>query len=69
MKLYLMQHALAYPAEEFGERPLSPAGIKQAKAAGRGIKKLGLGFDLIVTSQKRRAQQTAALIAEAVRYP
>ena len=69
MKLYLMQHALAYPTEENAERPLSPAGIDQAKAAGRGIKRLGLGFDLIVTSPKRRAQQTAALIAEAVRYP
>jgi phosphohistidine phosphatase len=69
MKLYLMQHALAYPTEENAERPLSPTGIDQAKAAGRGIKRLGLGFDLIVTSPKRRAQQTAALIAEAVRYP
>lgn len=64
-----MQHALAYPAEEDAERPLSPTGIDQAKAAGRGIKRLGSGFDLIVASPKRRAHQTAALIAEAVRYP
>ena len=69
MRLYLMQHAFAYPAEENAERPLSPTGINQAKAAGRGIKRLGLTFDLIVASPKRRAQQTAALIAEAVRYP
>lgn len=69
MELYLMQHALAYPAEEEAERPLSPVGIDQAKAAARGIKRLGLVFDLIVTSPKRRAQQTAALIAEGVRYP
>ena len=69
MKLYLMQHALAYPAEKDPERPLSPAGIDQAKAAARGIKRLGLSFDLIVTSPKRRAHQTAALIAEGVRYP
>jgi phosphohistidine phosphatase len=69
MKLYLMQHALAYRAGEDPERPLSPEGVAQAKAAARGIKRLGLGFDLIITSPKRRAHQTAALIAEAVRYP
>lgn len=69
MKLYLMQHAFAYPAEQDSQRPLNPAGIDQAKVAARGIKRLGLSFDLIVTSPKRRSQQTAALIAEAVRFP
>ena len=69
MKLYLMQHALAYPADKDPERALSPQGVDQAKAAARGLKRLGLTFDLIITSPKRRAQQTAALVAEAVRYP
>jgi phosphohistidine phosphatase len=69
MKLYLMQHALAQPADKDPERHLSPAGIVQAKSAGRGIKRLGLGIDLIITSSKRRAHQTAALIAEAIRFP
>ncbi len=69
MKVYLMQHALAYSSQEDQERPLSPAGIDQAKAAAKGIKRLGLSFDLIVTSPKRRAHQTAALIAEGVRFP
>ena len=69
MKLYLMQHALAYSAEEDSERPLSPAGINQAKASARGIKRLGLEFDLIVASPKRRAHQTAALIAERAPLP
>ena len=69
MKLYLMQHALAYSAEEDPERPLSPEGIQQAKSSAHGIKTMSLTFDLIVTSTKRRAQQTAALVAEAVRYP
>jgi len=64
-----MQHALAYSSQEDQERPLSPAGIDQAKAAAKGIKRLGLTFDLIVTSPKRRAHQTAALIAEGVRFP
>lgn len=69
MKVYLMQHALAYSSEEDQERPLSPAGIDQAKAAAKGIKRLGLSFDLIVASPKRRAHQTAALVAEGVRFP
>ncbi len=64
-----MQHALAYPAEMDVERPLSPDGINQAKAAARGIKRLGLDFDLIIASPKRRSHQTAALIAEKIRYP
>ena len=69
MRLYLMQHALAYSAEEDAERPLNPDGVKQAKHSASGIKRLGLVFDLIMTSPKRRAKQTAALVAEAVRYP
>jgi phosphohistidine phosphatase len=64
-----MQHALAYSAEEDAERPLNPVGVKQAKQSASGIKRLGLVFDLIMTSPKRRAKQTAALVAEEVRYP
>ncbi len=69
MKLYLMQHALAFSAEEDKERPLTPEGIAQAKAAAKGIKRLGLTFELIIASPKRRARQTASLIAESVRFP
>lgn len=69
MKVYLMQHAFACSSAENPERPLSPEGIVQAKAAAKGIKRLGLSFDLIVSSPKRRAHQTAALIAEGVRFP
>lgn len=69
MRLYLMQHALAHPSAEDAERPLNPDGVKQAKHSASGIKRLGLVFDLIMTSPKRRARQTAALVAEEVRYP
>lgn len=69
MKLYLMQHAFAYSAEEDPERALNPIGIEQTKQAARGLKRLGLKVDLIMASPKRRAQQTAALIAEGIRYP
>ncbi len=69
MQLYLMQHGLAQNEEQDPTRPLSSEGIEQVKATARGIRRLGLDFVLIVTSPKRRAQQTAALVAEAVRYP
>ena len=69
MRLYLMQHAVAYSSDENSEKVLSPAGIEQAKQSAHGIRRLGLEFDLIMTSPKRRAKQTAALVAEEVRYP
>lgn len=69
MKLYLMQHAFAYPASENPERPITPEGVQQAKLSAEGVKRLGINFDLIISSTKRRAQQTAALIAEGLRYP
>ena len=69
MKLYLMQHAVAYSSEENSPRALNPAGIEQARLSAHGIRRLGLEFDLIMSSPKRRAKQTAALVAEEVRYP
>lgn len=69
VELYLMQHALAYPVDEDPQRPLTPEGVLQAKTSAKGLRRLGLEFDLIVTSPRRRAQQTAALVAEATRFP
>ena len=68
MKLYLMQHAPAYPATENPERPVTPEGVQKTRSAAEGMKKLGIHFDLIISSTKRRAQQTAALLAEGLRY-
>lgn len=69
MQLYLMQHGIALAGEDDAERPLSPAGVEQIRESAAGIKQLRLAFDLIMASPKRRAHQTAALIAEALRYP
>lgn len=69
MNVYLMQHGRAYSEAEDPQRGLNPEGVGQVKAAGRAMRLLGLNFDLIAASPKRRAQQTAALVAEAVRYP
>ncbi|MBW2451998.1 MAG: phosphohistidine phosphatase SixA [Deltaproteobacteria bacterium] len=69
MQLYLMRHGLAYSEKEDPLCVLSPEGIDQVKSVGRALRSLSLRFDLILASPKRRAQQTAALIAESVRYP
>lgn len=69
MHLYLMQHGVAMTKAENAERPLSEVGIVQVRQAAAGIRQLLPGFDLIACSTKRRAQQTAALVAEAVRFP
>lgn len=69
MKLYLMQHGKAVSKEQDPARPLSREGVEQIQASARAIQQLGLAFELIVCSPKRRSHQTAALVAETIRYP
>jgi len=45
---------------------LTPKGIEEAKTAGRGLKALGLGFDVAFTSALTRAQHTLKLILEEI---
>jgi 2,3-bisphosphoglycerate-dependent phosphoglycerate mutase len=48
---------------------LTPKGIEEAKAAGRGLKALGLSFDVAYTSALTRAQHTLSLILEEIGQP
>jgi len=41
---------------------LTPQGVREAKAAGAALKKLGLGFDVAYTSALTRAQHTCTLL-------
>jgi phosphohistidine phosphatase len=64
MDLYLIRHADARPlGEEDGqhdaERPLSPAGQRQAEVLGARLQKLEPRLQLMVTSPLLRARQTA----------
>jgi len=43
---------------------LTPAGVAEARAAGRKLKAQGLGFDVAYTSALKRAQRTLDLILE-----
>uniref|UniRef100_A0A7C2GG91 Phosphohistidine phosphatase n=2 Tax=Thermus islandicus TaxID=540988 RepID=A0A7C2GG91_9DEIN len=70
MELFLVRHALAAPLPEgAGEeadaaRPLTAKGIRRFRKVVRGLKALGVSLDLVLTSPKRRALETAELLAE-----
>jgi phosphohistidine phosphatase len=69
MEIYLMQHGPNLSKDEDPEEPLSPGGKIQVSRAAKAIKRMGLQFDIIVASPKKRSQQTAILVAEAVGFP
>src|SRR5262245_2985211 len=69
MNLYLMRHGIAVTAdqpgvESDGERALTPKGIKRMRRAVRGLRRLGISFDAILTSPLVRARQTAEIVAD-----
>jgi phosphohistidine phosphatase len=69
MELYLMQHGRAAPEAENPEQPLSREGVAQIQATAAAMKRMGIAFDVIVCSPKKRSRQSAALVAEGVNYP
>ena len=69
-ELYLIRHAVA---EERGDewpddakRPLSDDGASRMRKAARGLDRLGVTLDVVVTSPLVRAKQTAELVAAAM---
>jgi phosphohistidine phosphatase len=69
MNLYLLRHGIAVAGDEpgietDGERPLTPKGIKRMRKEAKGIRRLGVVFDGILTSPLVRARQTAEIVAE-----
>ena len=71
MNLYLMRHGIAVAADDLGviqdqERPLTSKGIKRMRRAARGLRRLEIEFDGILTSPLVRARQTADIIAAAL---
>jgi len=66
-ELYLIRHAIA---EERGEawpddskRPLTGEGISRMRKAARGLERLGVVLDVVLTSPLVRARQTADIVA------
>jgi phosphohistidine phosphatase len=69
MNIYLLRHGIAVNAEETtsnNDRPLSPKGSKRMRKGTRGLRRLGLDFDAILTSPLARARQTTDIVAEAL---
>jgi len=63
-----MRHGIAAPqgdpAETDAQRPLTTKGVKRIRKAARGLRKLAIAFDGILTSPLVRASQTADIVAE-----
>lgn len=63
MKLYLIRHADAVPLElvtgDDAARPLTEAGIAQAKGLASALSRHGIALDAVATSPLLRATQTA----------
>ncbi len=68
MYLFIVQHAPNLPPEEDPEEGLSQAGFLKAEKTAHLLKRFDLSFDTIITSTKKRAMQTAEIIAEEVGY-
>ena len=71
MNLYILRHAIAMDKTQWrradSDRPLTKDGIKKMKKAAKGIKRLDLKLDWILTSPYRRAYDTAVIAAKALR--
>jgi phosphohistidine phosphatase len=67
MKLYLVQHAKAAPKEIDPQRPLTKQGHQDLQKVAAFIKPLHLSVDYLWHSRKKRAVQTADLLAEFIK--
>jgi phosphohistidine phosphatase len=68
MNLYIMRHGIALPADDpsvahDGERPLSNKGVRRMRKAAKGLRRLNIRFDSVLTSPLLRARQTAEIVA------
>ena len=69
MEIYLMQHGPALPKEQDPEEGLGPEGKERIHASGQALKKMGVTFDAVLSSPKKRSKETAAIVAEKVGFP
>ena len=66
MRLYLVQHGAAVGKDIDPERPLSEQGVYDVKAIAGVLRTAGIRVERTWHSGKRRAEQTAAILARAV---
>ena len=66
MKLYFVQHAKAASKQEDPQRSLTEEGRRDIEKIAAFIEPLNLGVDYLWHSGKKRAEQTAKLLAEVI---
>ena len=74
MELVIVRHAIAFPRDakrwpDDGKRPLTMEGVKRARRAAAGLKRIATRPTLVLTSPLARARDTAAIFAQAARWP
>jgi len=72
IEIYILRHGLAKKREEWSgkkdaDRPLTGKGEKKTREEGRALKRIGISFDLIISSPFARARRTAEIVAETLR--
>ena len=70
-RLFLFRHGLAVPHGTAGfdddDRPLTSKGERRVRQVARGLKRVGLKLDKIVTSPLPRASKTAEIVADVLK--
>ena len=68
MNLYFLRHAIAAEKTEWhgsdDNRPLTKEGLRKMKKAAKGMRRMGLEVDWILTSPTKRAYDTAMIAAK-----
>lgn len=68
-EIYLIRHAIAEDRSEAWpddtKRPLTESGISRMRKAARGLLRMGVSFDVMLTSPLVRTRQTAEVVAAA----
>lgn len=74
MELLILRHAIAFPRDakrwpDDSERPLTAEGVKRARRAAAGLKRITGRPSLVLTSPLVRARDTATIFQQAARWP
>ncbi|MGB9755196.1 phosphohistidine phosphatase SixA [Roseiflexus castenholzii] len=69
MELYLLRHAIAEERSNDGSdsaRMLTPEGAEKMRIGARGLRRLGVALDRLLTSPLTRARETAEIVGAAL---
>lgn len=74
MELLILRHAIAFPKDpgrwpDDAQRPLTAEGVRRARRAAAGFKRLATRPALVLTSPWVRARDTATVFTQAARWP